>query len=79
MIPFYQPKSILQIGCANGWRLKRFMDKYGAEVCGIDPSKKDTTSTFSVAAREESGQPRKQASEVSRAELDEILRRKSAS
>ncbi len=45
----------------------------------IYPSKKDITSTFSVAAREESGQPRKQASEVSRAELDEILRRKSAS
>jgi ubiquinone/menaquinone biosynthesis C-methylase UbiE len=33
------PKSILEIGCANGWRLKHLTDG-GAECFGIDPSEK---------------------------------------
>ena len=35
-----QPKRILEVGCANGWRLKALKEKYGCEVHGIDPSKK---------------------------------------
>lgn len=33
-----QPKSVLEIGCANGWRLKKLKDRFGCEVAGIDPS-----------------------------------------
>jgi len=33
------PKRILEIGCANGWRLKRLKEEYGCDVAGIDPSK----------------------------------------
>lgn len=32
------PNNVLEIGCANGWRLARLRDKYGCEVTGIDPS-----------------------------------------
>jgi SAM-dependent methyltransferase len=32
------PKVLLEIGCSNGWRLKKLRDKYGCVVCGIDPS-----------------------------------------
>ncbi len=34
------PKRVLEIGCSNGWRLKRLKDKYGCEVTGVDPSEK---------------------------------------
>src|SRR6516164_8521172 len=30
--------NILEIGCANGWRLKKLQDKYGCTVVGVDPS-----------------------------------------
>lgn len=30
---------VLEIGCSNGWRLKKLHDKYGCHVYGIDPSK----------------------------------------
>jgi len=33
-----QPKSVLEIGCANGWRLKRMHEEYRCTACGIDPS-----------------------------------------
>lgn len=33
------PVSVLEIGCSNGWRLKRFRDR-GISVRGIDPSRK---------------------------------------
>lgn len=36
----FTPKLVLEIGCANGWRLKRIREKYGAKVRGIDPSTK---------------------------------------
>jgi SAM-dependent methyltransferase len=32
------PKNVLEIGCANGWRLGRLREKYGCEVTGIEPS-----------------------------------------
>ena len=34
-----QPKRILEIGCANGWRLAQLASHYGASCYGIDPSK----------------------------------------
>lgn len=33
-----KPKSVLEIGCANGWRLKKLKEKYGCEVAGVDVS-----------------------------------------
>ncbi len=35
-----KPKRVLEIGCANGWRLKLLKEKYGCETFGVDPSKK---------------------------------------
>jgi SAM-dependent methyltransferase len=32
------PTRVLEIGCANGWRLAKLSDKYGCEVIGIEPS-----------------------------------------
>lgn len=32
------PTDVLEIGCANGWRLKRLQDKYHCRIRGIDPS-----------------------------------------
>jgi SAM-dependent methyltransferase len=34
----FTPKSILEIGAANGWRLKQLRAKYGCKITGIDPS-----------------------------------------
>lgn len=34
----YTPKSVLEIGAANGWRLKKLKDRYGCSISGIDPS-----------------------------------------
>jgi ubiquinone/menaquinone biosynthesis C-methylase UbiE len=34
-----EPKSVLEIGCANGWRLAKLGKQYGCRVAGIDPSK----------------------------------------
>lgn len=36
----FKPKRILEIGCANGWRLAQFSEHYDANCYGIDPSKK---------------------------------------
>lgn len=36
----YKPKRILEVGCANGFRLQFLKDLYQAECHGIDPSKK---------------------------------------
>lgn len=33
------PKDILEVGAANGWRLKKLKDKYNCNVRGIDVSK----------------------------------------
>lgn len=32
------PKCVLEIGCANGWRLELIREKYKCETYGIDPS-----------------------------------------
>lgn len=32
------PTSVLEIGCANGWRLARLRDRYQCKVLGIEPS-----------------------------------------
>lgn len=32
------PQSILEIGCANGWRVQRLIERYGCKVKGIDPA-----------------------------------------
>lgn len=34
-----EPKVLLEVGCANGWRLKKLQQRYGCTVCGIDPSR----------------------------------------
>lgn len=33
-----QPECVLEIGCCNGWRLKKLEDQYKCQVYGIDPS-----------------------------------------
>lgn len=33
-----KPKRVLEIGCANGWRLSRLRQAFTAECVGIDPS-----------------------------------------
>jgi len=33
-----KPTSVLEIGCANGWRLAHLRKKYGCEVHGVEPS-----------------------------------------
>lgn len=33
-----KPKRLLEIGCANGWRLLKLADKYKCETWGIEPS-----------------------------------------
>lgn len=35
-----KPKDVLEIGCADGWRLRKLKEKYGCYVMGIDPSLK---------------------------------------
>lgn len=32
------PQQVLEVGCSNGWRLKKLRAKYGCTVAGIDPS-----------------------------------------
>jgi SAM-dependent methyltransferase len=32
------PRAVLEIGCANGWRLKRLQQEYRCHVWGVDPS-----------------------------------------
>lgn len=36
-----QPKSVLEVGCANGWRLDKFRTTFGCETFGVDPSIKE--------------------------------------
>ena len=33
-----KPVRLLEIGCSNGWRLKRLHAQYGCVIAGIDPS-----------------------------------------
>lgn len=33
-----KPTSVLEIGCANGWRLAYLREKYGCDVHGVEPS-----------------------------------------
>jgi SAM-dependent methyltransferase len=32
------PTNVLEIGCANGWRLAKLRDRYGCKVLGVEPS-----------------------------------------
>lgn len=34
------PQRVLEIGCANGWRLEALRSRYGCKVVGIEPSMK---------------------------------------
>lgn len=34
-----EPARVLEVGCANGWRLAKLRAKYDCEVLGIDPSR----------------------------------------
>ncbi len=33
------PTAVLEVGCSNGWLLKKLRAKYGCKICGVDPSK----------------------------------------
>ena len=33
-----KPLKVLEIGCANGWRLKHYADEFGSDCSGIEPS-----------------------------------------
>lgn len=35
-----RPKCVLEVGCANGWRLAKLRDLYDCEVFGVEPSMK---------------------------------------
>lgn len=32
------PKNVLEVGCANGWRLNALTERYGSECQGVDPA-----------------------------------------
>lgn len=34
------PTAVLEVGCANGWLLKRLRERYGCAILGIDPSQR---------------------------------------
>lgn len=34
------PESVLEIGCANGWRLAKLRDLYGCAIMGVEPSRR---------------------------------------
>ena len=33
-----EPKSVLEVGCANGWRVERLIERYNCKAKGIDPA-----------------------------------------
>lgn len=33
-----RPTSVLEIGCSNGWRMKKIADRFGSNCLGIEPS-----------------------------------------
>lgn len=35
-----RPQTVLEVGCANGWRLAKLRDLFGSRVFGVDPSMK---------------------------------------
>lgn len=34
---FLKPKSVLEIGCSNGWRLAKLRDTYNCQIMGVEP------------------------------------------
>lgn len=34
-----KPQRVLEVGCADGWRLAKLRDKYGCEIMGVEPSR----------------------------------------
>ena len=52
-----RPTTVLEVGCANGWRLAKFRDVFGCQVVGIDPSMKaavDGAAKFQVPIHQRS-------------------------
>lgn len=35
-----RPKTALEVGCATGWRLRKWREAYGTNVIGIEPSRR---------------------------------------
>jgi SAM-dependent methyltransferase len=46
------PRHVLEIGCANGWRLKRLQEAYGCRVAGAELSRHAETFIHTVSADE---------------------------
>jgi ubiquinone/menaquinone biosynthesis C-methylase UbiE len=42
-----EPRTVLEIGCSNGWRLHAIADRYRAQCYGIDPSREAITDGLS--------------------------------
>lgn len=40
-----RPKTILEVGCANGWRIKILRERYKSDIYGVDPGAKSTLCT----------------------------------
>jgi len=38
LLPLVRPRHILEVGCANGWRLLKLKERYKCRVSGIEPS-----------------------------------------
>src|SRR5262245_41299683 len=36
--PDYKPHFVVELGCANGWRLQKLKERYGCRTLGLDPS-----------------------------------------
>jgi ubiquinone/menaquinone biosynthesis C-methylase UbiE len=45
-----KPKMVLEVGCANGWRLKELSKRFGCDCYGIDPAGGDAKHTYRGAA-----------------------------
>lgn len=41
-----KPERVLEIGCANGWRLQEIKKRYGSVVNGIDPKENDSPGLY---------------------------------
>lgn len=53
-----RPGKVLEVGCANGWRLERLQAKYGCEVSGIEPSRAAVVDAERQAAIDDVGHRR---------------------
>lgn len=46
-----EPKRVLEVGCANGWRLAALREKFGCTVCGVEPSRRAATEAAAARVR----------------------------